>query len=296
MAQRRRDFHYCENPAALPPALRGAVVAIGNFDGFHRGHQHVMRRLLDIATRQGRPAFVLSFEPHPRDFFARGEALFRLTDRNSKRILARAIGLDGLVILDFDRELSEIEPEDFIRRILVRDLSCSTVVVGENFRFGRRRRGDIALLQHMGDSHGYSVESVALARDGQDVVSSTRIRAALARGDVHSANDMLGFNWFVDATPIEIDGGQHILECEKLEKMPEGQYLIRGAAGPWPVEGIVQIGRRLPGSIDAILPDAPTYKALRFSILHRVDAAAQSLPATGERLVITDLDRVLGLV
>ena len=131
MTTRQRAFHYCEDTAAIPALLRGAVVAIGNFDGFHRGHQRVMRTLLGMAKQRNRPAIVLTFEPHPRDFFALGEPLFRLTDRTSKRMLAKAMGLDGLVVLDFDQALSEIEPEDFVRRILVENLACSSVVVGE---------------------------------------------------------------------------------------------------------------------------------------------------------------------
>lgn len=302
----KAPFHYCEDPSLVPPPLRGAAVAIGNFDGFHRGHQAVMRALQARARATGVPAVVLSFEPHPRDFFGRAEPLLRLTDRQSKRHLACALGLDGLVILDFDRELSEIEPEDFVARFLVRDLACTSVVVGANFRFGRRRRGDIDLLKAMGSTLGFSVDAVELGGDQTGAFSSTRVRAALAAGDVELANEMLGFCWFVDAVQAsdENDYGQLLFRNRRLERVAPGRYAIRGACGPWPVEGVARINEDCPGTVKARLStDTPVIPAQRltFSILRRLDLEAAELGASRIDAghfspMPSPLDRAIGLI
>ena len=125
----------------VPDALKGGIVAIGNFDGFHRGHQEVFARLKARATIAGRPAIVLTFEPHPRDVFAANPFMFRLTDAEAKARLAEALGLDGLVVMPFDRPFSQIEAEDFVRSFLVEALAVSGVVIGADFHFGRGRRG-----------------------------------------------------------------------------------------------------------------------------------------------------------
>ncbi|WDR06613.1 hypothetical protein PSQ90_03885 [Devosia rhodophyticola] len=135
------DFIRLSNLDAVPDAMRGAMVAIGNFDGFHRGHQHVMETLKTRAAEQGVPAIVLTFEPHPRDVFAPEPFMFRLTDGDAKARLAKALGLDGIVVMTFDRDFSQIEAEDFVSRFLVKALAVSGVIVGSDFHFGRGRRG-----------------------------------------------------------------------------------------------------------------------------------------------------------
>ncbi len=189
----------------LPPALRGGMVAIGNFDGFHRGHQSILSELRREADAAGVPALVLTFEPHPRDVFAPAPFLFRLTPEPAKMRLAEALGLDGIVVLPFTREFSQIEAEDFVADILVGALDVRGVVIGEDFHFGRQRRGTPAFLATAGERHGFSVTARGLIDERDEVISSSRIRAALGEGDIGAANRLLGYHWFFSGTVVDGD-------------------------------------------------------------------------------------------
>ncbi len=122
---------------AVAPGLRGGVVAIGNFDGMHRGHQAVLERALAEAERRGVPAVVLTFEPHPRDVFGTSGKVFRLTPPHVKARVAEALGLDGIVTIGFDRDFSRLTAEDFVARVLVGGLGAAAVTVGWDFHFGQ---------------------------------------------------------------------------------------------------------------------------------------------------------------
>ncbi|WDR02458.1 riboflavin kinase [Devosia algicola] len=199
------DFIHLSDLDDVPDALRGAVVAIGNFDGFHRGHQHVMETLKTRAAERGVPAIVLTFEPHPRDVFAPEPFMFRLTDGDAKARLAEALGLDGIVIMKFDRDFSQIEAEDFVSRFLVNALAVSGVIVGSDFHFGRGRRGTPDFLKASGIAKGFAVETLELIGEGVDIISSSLIRSALGEGDIARANHLLGYRWFIDGVVIEGD-------------------------------------------------------------------------------------------
>ena len=189
----------------LPGPLRGAQVAIGNFDGMHRGHQAVLEATLDRARAAGRPALALTFEPHPRSLFAPGQPVFRLTPPAAKARLARALGLDGLVVARFDAALAMLSAEDFVAEILIERLGLAGATIGWDFHFGKGRTGSPAFLDGAGRRHGFSVDVVEphLAEDGERV-SSSRIRAALQAGDLAEATGLLGYRWFVQG---EIVGG-----------------------------------------------------------------------------------------
>lgn len=250
-------FISCLDPSRFPGHLRGAVVAIGNFDGFHRGHQDVLAALKKTARRLGKPAVAMTFEPHPRDFFARTEPLLRLTDIQTKQRLAMALGLDGIVILKFDDALSQKEPKDFVNDILVRDLGCSAIVVGDNFRFGRRRRGDVDFLSLSGKSLGFVVQSLGLVLEGEEAISSTRVRTALASGDLQGANGLLGYRWFVNAQVSQNTSesgcrapARRVLKTALANSILHGSYIVRGSAGPWPVEGIATVDLDRPDVLE----------------------------------------------
>ncbi|MDO8359936.1 MAG: hypothetical protein Q7T08_07840, partial [Devosia sp.] len=179
---------------AVPAALRGAFVAIGNFDGVHRGHQSVLTTLKARAAQAGVPAMVLTFEPHPRDVFAPAPFMFRLTDGDAKARLAEAFGLDAIAVLNFDRAFSQIEAEDFVSRFLVDALNVTGVIVGADFHFGRQRRGTPTFLKASGEAQGFAVETLDLMDEGDEVISSSRIRAALSEGAVTAANRLLGYH------------------------------------------------------------------------------------------------------
>src|ERR1700685_2193082 len=160
-------------------ALRGAVLAMGNFDGVHRGHQAVIAVALKRASEFGRRAGVLTFEPHPRDFFHPAEPLFRLTDEAAKLRLLAAAGLDGAVVLTFNAALAATTAEDFVAQILVGRFAVGGVIVGFNFHFGKDRAGLPGVLTQAGRKYGFAVNIVPpFELDGRPV-SSGPIRDAL---------------------------------------------------------------------------------------------------------------------
>src|SRR5579863_7811981 len=172
-------------------ALHGAVVAIGNFDGVHRGHRAVIGAALDLARAMRRPAAALTFEPHPRAFFNPGEPLFRLTDEAVKLRLLASTGLDGAIVLTFDAALAGLSAEDFVSRILVERFAVSGAVIGFNFHFGMNRAGSPDFLKAQGKQHGFAVEVVARFEDQGRPVSSGPIRDALAAGRLGEAAEFL---------------------------------------------------------------------------------------------------------
>jgi riboflavin kinase/FMN adenylyltransferase len=188
----------------IPAEARGAALAIGNFDGVHRGHQ----ALLDIARREARkadrPAGVILFEPHPREFFQPDRPHFRLTPLPLKLELLKSFGLDLAVVLRFDADLAALSAESFIARVLAEALSASHVVVGYDFRFGKGRGGDPETLKRAGSAHGFGVTVVPQVAEAGEVFSSGAIRAELGQGDVQGAAQMLGWWWRVVG---EVRGG-----------------------------------------------------------------------------------------
>ncbi len=192
----------------LPAGLRGGVVAIGNFDGVHRGHQAVLERALAEARGYGAPALLLTFEPHPRAYFQPDTPLFRLTPAPLKARIAEQMGLACIVELAFDRDLAEMPPEQFVTRILEAGLSVEHVVTGFDFHFGKDRRGGPAFLMEAGERHGFDVTLVDAFRDeNADVISSSGIRELLATGDVVEAAAKLGYRYTVEA---EVSGGRRL--------------------------------------------------------------------------------------
>lgn len=182
---------------ALPERLRGGAVAIGNFDGVHRGHRGVLATAAQPAHAADRAATVLTFEPHPRAFFRPDEAMFRLTPPPLKAELLRRAGMDGLFLLGFDAGLAGYSAERFVRDVLAARLAPRTVVVGYDFHFGRRREGTPERLRELGHAHGFDtvfVEPVG----GTEPISASGIRRALSAGEVEAANAMLGYRWLVE--------------------------------------------------------------------------------------------------
>lgn len=182
----------------LPPEARGAVLCLGNFDGFHRGHQAVFMTAHRIAEKAGAPLGALTTEPHPRQFFATGNVPFRLTSFRTKAHLFEEFGLDLMVVLHFDAELAATEPRDFVRDILVEQLHASHIVVGYDYRFGKGRAGTSDLLVEEGRKLGFGLTVVEPAKEGVEVFSSTAIRGHLQAGRVIAAAEQLGHWWAVE--------------------------------------------------------------------------------------------------
>jgi riboflavin kinase/FMN adenylyltransferase len=168
------------------------VLTIGNFDGLHRGHQALLQRLTAKARELGLPATVMTFEPHPRELFAPDQAPARLTSLREKLNLLEASGVDRVFICHFNARLAALEAEVFIERILVQGLGVRHLFIGDDFRFGRKRRGDFSLLQRAGARQGFVVEAMPTIEWQGERVSSSFVREVLAAGDIEHATRLLG--------------------------------------------------------------------------------------------------------
>ncbi len=176
----------------LKPAHHGCVATIGNFDGVHLGHQAVIGQLAEKAQELGLPTTVMLFEPQPQEFFQPQDALPRLTRFREKLQALRRYSVDRVLCVRFDARFAAIEPEEFIRRILVEGLGVRYLVVGDDFRFGNGRRGDFAMLREAGERHGFQVVNMHTFSIDGERVSSTRVRTALAAADLVTAEKLLG--------------------------------------------------------------------------------------------------------
>ncbi len=181
----------------MDPSLTGASAAIGNFDGVHLGHQHV----IDLARRDGAPLGVVTFEPHPRQFFAPNAPAFRLMNAEARANRLEKLGVEMLAELPFAADLAALSPEAFAREVLAEGLKLSHVVVGADFCFGQGRAGNAQDLHRFGQGMGFDVTIAELLTEETSAVSSTAIRQALADGDPGKAASMLG-HWHRIEGPV----------------------------------------------------------------------------------------------
>jgi riboflavin kinase / FMN adenylyltransferase len=241
-------------------ALRGATVAIGNFDGVHRGHKAVIAAALARGRALGKPSAALTFEPHPRAFFNPDEPLFRLTPETAKLRLLAATGLNGAIVLTFNAELATLSAENFVQRVLVDRFAVSGAAIGFNFHFGANRAGSPEFLQAQGKRHGFAVDIVPPLLDGGRPVSSGPIRAALAAGRLDDAAEFLGYPWFVSGTVIHGDKrGRELgfptanLRLDPACALRHGIYAVRAAVAGRRYEGVASFGRRPMFDTGAVL-------------------------------------------
>lgn len=235
----------------LPANLARPVVAIGNFDGLHRGHRAVLEAASRMAGQMGRPAALLTFEPHPASIFRPGTPLFRLTTPQIKAHLAGRMGLDGTLVLPFDTDLAALSAESFLDDILLKRLGVSGLAVGHDFHFGKGRGGSPALLAAWGAANNVPVAVVEPVKSGEAPVSSSAIRAALAQGDIGAANAALGYRWFVRATIAHGDkrGRELGYPTANMILSPDcglrhGIYAVRISVNGALHDGIASFGRR----------------------------------------------------
>ena len=184
----------------IPDAFKGGVIAIGNFDGVHRGHQALMAEARQLAAERNAIFAVLAFEPHPQEFFRPDADSFRLTPFRTKARLIAEQGADAMFALTFDATMAARSAQDFILDVLVEGLDAGCVVVGEDFRFGKGRGGDTAMLAYMGEMEGLGTivfPPVEDERHGK--ISSSRIRTALKSGRPDEAADLLGHYWTIES-------------------------------------------------------------------------------------------------
>ncbi len=230
---------------------RGCVLTIGNFDGVHLGHQALIARAQALGREAGVPVALMAFEPTPREFFARDRSPPRISTFRGKVKVLSELGLDRMIIQRFGRALASMSAEDFVREVLVRAAGVRAVVVGDDFRFGHQRSGDLALLRAMGAELGFAAEGLGTVALGQERCSSTALRQALADADLARAEAMLG-------RPYEMTG--HVrrgLQLARKLGMPTtniflhrppalrlGIYAVRARANGHDYEGVAALGVR----------------------------------------------------
>ena len=237
----RLDGHH-----PIPEPLRGGVIALGNFDGFHAGHQAVVGRAVRHARDEGRPAIVATFDPHPVRFFKPDVAPFRLTTLDQRQELFAAAGSDAMLVLPFDAALAATSAEDFITALLLGRYGAAGVVTGADFTFGKGRGGDVVTLADHARRLGFFTEMVAPVDDSEEVVSSSRIREALRSGACDTAARLLTRPFTVRNVVQHGDKNGRLLGFPTAN-LDMGQYL-RPRYGIYAVTGRLPDGRILKGA------------------------------------------------
>lgn len=229
--------------SAVPPHLRGGIVALGNFDGFHKGHQAVVGRAIARARAENRPALVATFDPHPVRFFRPDVPPFRLTSLNQRERLFAEAGADAMIVFPFNAALAGLTAEEFVAERLS---GVAGVVTGEDFTFGKGRSGNVAVLAELGAKYGFVAEAVVPVTDGSGAISSSRIRDALEIGDCPTATLLLTRPFAVEGVVQhgEKNGRQLGFPTANIEM---GSYL-RPRYGVYAVKGRLSDGRMFDGA------------------------------------------------
>ncbi len=230
---------------------RGAVVAMGNFDGVHLGHRAVITAALQMGRAHGSQAFAVTFEPHPRSFFSPNSPQFRLSDEASKLRLLAGTGLAGAVVMTFDKGRAGTSAQDFIHHDLIRRLGISGIAVGYDFHFGKGRVGSPSLLVSEAPRLGIEVDVQAHVDIAERPVSSSAIRMALAEGQIDDATEMLGGPWFVTGEVIHGEKrGRDLgyptanIRLDKTCGLKHGIYAVRVGRGSERFNAVASYGRR----------------------------------------------------
>jgi riboflavin kinase/FMN adenylyltransferase len=227
-------MHRLTLDGGVPDELKGSILALGNFDGFHLGHQAVVGRAVARGFHERRPAIVATFDPHPVRFFKPDLPPFRLTTLDQRERLFAHAGADAMLVFRFDKALATTSAEDFVDDILARQIGAAGVVTGDDFTFGRGRAGNVEMLRSLGADHGIAAEAVAPVLIGGTRVSSGRIREALDAGDIATATHLLSRDFAVEGVVQRGDRRGHELgfptanlELGDYQRPKYGIYAVR---------------------------------------------------------------------
>ena len=241
----------------IPDALRGACLALGNFDGFHLGHQAVVGRAVMRGAHERKPVIVATFDPHPVRYFKPDAAPFRLTTLDQRQRMFAAAGADAMLVFKFDGALASTTADEFVSELLGRRIGASAVVTGDDFTFGARRGGNAAVLRELGGAHGITAETVAPVLLDGEAVSSSRIRDALKAGNPGSATRLLTRPFAIEGVVIHGDKrGRELgwptanVELGSYQRPAYGIYAVRvrldanGRDGGSEHDGVANLGVR----------------------------------------------------
>lgn len=219
---------------------RGCVLTIGNFDGVHRGHAEVITNLVKKARQLGLPATLMTFEPQPQELFAGQNAPARISLLRDKIALLSELGVDRLLCVRFDKKFAQLPPEQFIESLLVERLGVRYLVVGDDFRFGQQRRGNFEMLQQAGEQHGFAVVNTISFLVGDQRVSSTMVREALAKGNLELTRRLLGHPFTLSGRVV------HGQQLGRTLGFPTANIALKRQVVP--VRGVFAVRLRWPGS------------------------------------------------
>jgi riboflavin kinase/FMN adenylyltransferase len=268
--------------ASLPHPEDGTAITIGNFDGVHRGHRAVIERVISDAKERGFASAVITFDRHPAELLRPAKAPCRLCEPEKKIELLKETGVDYLCVLPFDQELADQEPGEFISNVLVRGFNARVVVVGRNFRFGRNRRGSLALLNQVGREAGFEADEMSLVSVQGFDISSTRIRSAITHGDVEWAGMALGRDFSIRGKVSEGERRGKVLGFPTMNLFPPERLCLPGDGV---YVGWTEIGdRRYPAAVN--VGRRPTFVEEGTTLVeaHLLDYSAQD--AYGEDIEV----------
>ena len=250
MNKTAKNFHIARDGDDIGP-LQGAVVAIGNFDGVHRGHRAVVGAALSRARALRRKAAALTFSPHPRLFLRPQDTLFQLSSPRDRLRLLATTGLNGAIVMNFDAQLAATSAADFIERILVGRFGIAGAAIGFDFHFGQKRAGSPAYLAEQGSKLGFAVDIVPPLEDEGRPVSSGAVREALSQGKVVEAAELLGAPWFVSGDVLHGDKrGRELgfptanVKLDASCGLKHGIYAVRVGIGDMRYDGVASFGVR----------------------------------------------------
>jgi riboflavin kinase/FMN adenylyltransferase len=235
-----------EGGSAVPATLRGGIVALGNFDGFHLGHQAVVGRAVERACAEGRPALVATFDPHPVRYFKPDLPPFRLTTLDQRQRLFADAGADAMLVFQFDAALAGLSAEQFVADRLIALIGAAGVVTGEDFTFGKARGGNVSVMRDLGAANGLAVDAVAPVLSDGTPVSSSRIRQALQAGDCDTAARLLTRPFAIQGVVEHGDKRGRTIGYPTAN-LQLGKYL-RPRYGIYAVRGHLPDGRVLDGA------------------------------------------------
>jgi riboflavin kinase/FMN adenylyltransferase len=278
----------------VPGDLGRTVVVIGNFDGVHLGHRHVVRRARELADRDGLSVVAVTFDPHPMAVLRPEHAPLTLTDVDRRCLLLAQAGVDDVFVIPFSREIAAWTPLEFIDRVLVDGLHAAHVVVGANFRFGARAAGDVAALVEAGRERDFDAEGIALD-GGPQVWSSTYVRTCLAAGDVEGAAEALGRPYSVVGHVVEGDHRGRELGYPTANVPPQGRAVpADGVYAGWLVRLDEPGSTPLPAAIS--VGTNPTFDGERDRRVEAYVLDRTDLELYGEPVEISFVSRIRGMV
>lgn len=236
---------------AWPRTIGKPVIAIGNFDGLHRGHRAVIAEAKALAQALNAPTALLTFEPHPRSFFKPDAPLFRLTPEHMKAVILGRMGIDAMIVLPFNAEMAALTATEFAETILFGALDVAGIVVGHDFHFGKGREGSPAFIETICKERGRASRIVSPLKEGTEPVSSSAIRQALSEGDLPLANRLLGYRYLFDS---DVRHGEKIgrtlgyptanLKMPENSVLKHGIYAVRASVDGTVYGGVASYGRR----------------------------------------------------